>query len=93
MREEKPFVLNILNREYTVQCEDGQREDLAEAAKYLTWQLVRIGSLRAHDRAYLSVALSTAFDHVQARRVRERCQTKVRSLSRRIDTALEAANS
>ena len=91
MSESKPLVLSILNRDYAVECEDGQREDLAEAAKYLTRQLSLLGGRAAGDRAYLSLALSTAFDHLRARHVRENCQSKVRHLSERIDTYLEAA--
>ncbi len=92
MSESKSMVLSILNRDYTVECEDGQREELTEAANYLTRQLSLLGGRGAGDRAYLSLALSTAFDHLRARKVRENCQTKVQRLSTRIDTFLEAAN-
>lgn len=92
MSESKILVLNILNRQYAVACDDSQREDLAEAAKHLTRQLSLLGGRGAGDRAYLSLALSTAYDHLRARNVRKRCRAKVRRLSRRIDTVLEAAN-
>ena len=93
MSESKSIVLSILNRNYTVDCEPHQREDLSEAAKYLTRQLSLLGGRGAGDRAYLSLALSTAYDHLRARDVRKDCRNKVRRLSRRIDTYLEAANS
>ena len=92
MSEAKGLVLNILNRSYTVECEEHQREDLTEAARHLSRQLSLLGGRGAGDRAFLSLALSTAYDHMRARDVRKSCHDKVRRLSRRIDTYLEAAN-
>ncbi len=92
MSKSESFVLNILNRDYTVECEHGQREDLTEAAKHLTRQLSLLGGRGAGDRAFLSHALSTAFDHLRAHHVREKCQAKVQYLSQRIDAHLEATN-
>lgn len=90
MSESKSVVLSILNRNYKVECEEHQMEALCEAANYLTRNLSLLGVKGAGDRAYLSMALSMAYDYLRTEDARKAYAQRIQRLSDRIDAYLRA---
>lgn len=88
MSETNSLVLSIQGRNYKVDCEAHQAEDLNEAADYLTRNLKLLGVRGAGDRAYLSIALSASYDYLRAQSARDAQTAKIRDLSSRIDSWL-----
>ena len=90
MSETTSVVLNILNRNYKVECDEEQMEGLCEAANYLTRSLGLLGVKGAGDRAYLSMALSMAYDYLRTEETRKAYAQRIQGLSNRIDAYLQA---
>ncbi len=88
MSETKSLVLTIQGRNYKVECEAHQADDLSEAADYLIRNLTILGVKGAGDRAYLSIALSASYDYLRAQSARKADIERIQALSRRIDSCL-----
>lgn len=90
MSEPTSVVLNILNRNYKVECEEHHMEGLCEAANYLTRNLGLLGVKGAGDRAHLSMALSTAYNYLRTEEARRAYARRIQGLSARIEACLQA---
>ena len=90
MSEPTSVVLNVLNRNYKVSCEEHQMEGLCEAANHLTRQLGVLGAAGAGERAFISIALSTTFDSLRTQNAENKVRKRVQELGDRIDAYLQA---
>ena len=88
MSESKSVVLNILNQNYKVECEEHQMEALCEAANYLTRNLGILGLKGTGDYAYLSLALSMAYDYLGSENAQKAYAQRIQGLSSRIEAYL-----
>lgn len=88
MSEPKSVVLNILNQNYKVECEEHQKDALCEAATYLTRNLGKLGARAAGEYAYLSMALSMAYDYLDSENAQKAYAQRMQRLSSRIEAYL-----
>ncbi|MGE8214305.1 MULTISPECIES: cell division protein ZapA [unclassified Stenotrophomonas] len=98
MSQNEPVSVHILDREYTVGVEPGERQSLTAAARMLDGKMREIrGSNRmaAVDRVAVLAALNLAHELQQVRdeqaAQQQRFQTALNDLNRRLDIAVDNA--
>ncbi|WP_440996172.1 cell division protein ZapA [Arhodomonas sp. SL1] len=92
---DQPVAVHILDREFLVACEPGERDSLREAARYLDTRMREIrdsGRIVGQDRIAVMAALNIAHELLeQGRRVEVQGDAgrRIERLSRRIGRFLE----
>jgi len=88
------FKVNIMDRDFTVACEDGEQEQLLAAAAYLDRQMREIqrsGRVIGHERCAIMAALNIANQYLQGAAtpvVPAGAEERVDDMLSRIDAAL-----
>ncbi|KAA3624917.1 MAG: cell division protein ZapA [Proteobacteria bacterium] len=68
MSDKLNFKVNIMDRDFTVACEDGEQDHLLAAAAYLDRQMrdiQRSGRVIGHERCAIMAALNIANQYLQ----------------------------
>jgi len=94
--ESLPVTVQILDKEYRIACPENEQNDLLASANYLNGKMREIrdgGKVIGVDRVAVMAALNMTHEYLsqKSRResFREYFMTSVRSLQKRIDSALE----
>ncbi len=94
MTDKLNFKVNIMDRDFTVACEDGEQDNLLAAAAYLDRQMrdiQRSGRVIGHERCAIMAALNIANQYLQgaaASSVDQQAQGQIDELLARIDAAM-----
>lgn len=95
----EPVIIRILDREYTVGCEPGERDSLSAASRLLDARMreIRGGNrVAALDRVAVLAALNLAHELQQLRDETERKDRELRgtldSVEQRLDALLDGSN-
>lgn len=95
MSDPNLFTVNILEKEYRVVCEKGEREELLRAARYLDEKMQEIrtnGKVIGAEKIAVMAALNITHEFLQQDNDysgrRNEMETRLRSLQEKIDIAL-----
>ena len=94
MSDKLSFKVSIMDRDFTVACEDGEQDNLLAAAAYLDRQMrdiQRSGRVIGHERCAIMAALNIANQYLQgaaAPAAGKQAQGRIDDLVSRIDAAI-----
>ncbi len=94
MSDKLSFKVSIMDRDFTVACEDGEQDNLLAAAAYLDRQMrdiQRSGRVIGHERCAIMAALNIANQYLQgaaAPATGRQAQGRIDDLVSRIDAAI-----
>jgi cell division protein ZapA len=95
MSDKLNFKVNIMDRDFTVACEDGEQDNLLAAAAYLDRQMrdiQRSGRVIGHERCAIMAALNIANDFLHGTAPAApspETESRVSELLERIDEVIE----
>ena len=87
-----PIVLNILDKEYRIACPKDEEDSLQASAHLLNLRIQEIrdgGKVMGADRMAVMAALNLAHDLLRQKHSSRNLSARIRSLQKRIDSALE----
>lgn len=94
MSQSKPVSVHIMDKEYLIACEEGEREQLYEAVRLLNQKMQEVrnsGSVIGTERIAVMAALHMAHELIEHKTRNEGLTTKVDDEVRRLKEKIERA--
>lgn len=95
----KPVSVNILGKEYRIACQPGEENDVLASARHLDERMREIrssGKVLGTERIAVMAALNLAYDVISKtstlKEVSETTEERLRSLTDKVENALQEAN-
>ena len=99
MSGEIPIIVQILDKDYRVACQDGQQDSLLASARFLDQKMREIragGRVIGTDRIAVMTALNLAHELLELRRERDQLSDsfgrRIKALREKVEVALNDGN-